>query len=222
MIKLIQFPWSPFCLVSRRILEYSGVRFKLVNIPNTDRRLVWKLTKHRYYQVPILQDGKTVVFETSDTSQVIAKYLDSKLGLDLFPRNLAGVQHILWRYIESEIEDRTFKLTDVYFEENLPPSEILNFVRHKERKFGRGCLAQWKVDQGRMVSELTDRLGPFEQMLGTRPFLLDNQPHFVDFDLYGMLANFLYTGHYQLPEVHPELKRWYDKISTVKRPAVKA
>ena len=49
MIELIQFPWSPFCIVQRRILEFSGVRFKIINVPNTDRSLVWKLTKQRYY-----------------------------------------------------------------------------------------------------------------------------------------------------------------------------
>ena len=61
MIELIQFPWSPFCIVQRRILEFAGARFKLVNIPNTDRSLVWKVTRGRYYQVPVLKDGRTVV-----------------------------------------------------------------------------------------------------------------------------------------------------------------
>ena len=59
MIELIQFPWSPFCIVQRRILEYAGTRFKIVNVPNTDRSLVWKLTRGRYYAVPIIKDGKT-------------------------------------------------------------------------------------------------------------------------------------------------------------------
>ena len=38
------------------------------------------------------------------------------------------------------------------------------------------------------------------------PFLLDEQPRFVDFDLFGMLENFLYSGHYKLPaapQAHP-------------------
>ena len=64
MIELIQFPWSPYCIVQRRILEYSGTRFKVVNISNVDRTLVWKVTQERYYQVPVVRNGKTVVFET--------------------------------------------------------------------------------------------------------------------------------------------------------------
>ena len=72
MIELIQFPWSPFCLVQRRILEFAGIRFKITNIPPQDRSLVWKLTRQRYYGVPIVKDGKTVVFDINDDSQVIA------------------------------------------------------------------------------------------------------------------------------------------------------
>ena len=44
-------------------------------------------------------------------------------------------------------------------------------------------------------------------MLATRPFLFREEPHFVDFDLWGMLANFLYSGHYQLPAAHGRLQR---------------
>ena len=82
MIELIQFPWSPFCIVQRRILEFSGAPFKITNIPsNTDRSLVWRLTRKRYYQVPIIRDGKSVIFEVGEDTQVIAKYLDTKFQL---------------------------------------------------------------------------------------------------------------------------------------------
>ena len=130
MIELIQFPWSPFCIVQRRILEFAGVRFKIANIPNGDRSLVWKLTKERYYSVPIIRDGRTVVFETSEDSQVIAKYLDNKLGLGLFPPHLRGLQTILWRHIEDEIEGLGFRLNDIYYRAVIPARERLAFVRH--------------------------------------------------------------------------------------------
>ena len=40
MIELIQFPWSPFCLVQRRILEFARARFKIINVPSGERSLV--------------------------------------------------------------------------------------------------------------------------------------------------------------------------------------
>jgi glutathione S-transferase len=216
MIELIQFPWSPFCIVQRRILEYSGMRFKITNIPNGDRSLVWKITKHRYYQVPVIRDGKSVIFETDDDSQVIAKYLDAKLNLDLFPRQWAGLLRIVWSHIEHEVEGLTFKLNDIYYEEMVPVSDRLGFLRHKERKFGRGCINQWREQQPQMLAQLSQRLLPFEQMLADTPWLLDSKPRFIDFDLFGMLANFLYSGHYELPKAHTQLQAWYERMGKIR------
>jgi len=217
MIELIQFPWSPFCLVQRRILEFSGVRGKVTNLKLTgDRSPVWKLTKQRYYGVPVLRDGRTVVFETDEDSQVIGKYLDQKLGLGLFPADLEGEQSILWRYIENEIEGLTFKLNDAYFRENVSKADQLSYLRHKERKFGRGCLDQWRAGHKQLQAQLADRLLPFEEMLTYRPFLLGARPRFVDFDLLGMLDNFLYSGHYRLPARHPQIQKWYRRLASAK------
>jgi len=216
MIELIQFPWSPFCIVQRRILEFAGVPFKITNIPNGDRSLVWKLTKEQYYGVPIIKDGRSVVFESSEDSQVIAKYLDQKFRLGLFPPALEGAQFVLWRYIENEVEGPCFKLSDIHWRELVPKSDRLLFVRHKERKFGRGCLDQWRAQEADLLAQLQERLIPFEAMLKHRPFLVDDRPRFVDFDLFGMLGDFLYTGHYELPKAHTQIRRWHRRMSSIK------
>ena len=221
MIELIQFPWSPFCIVIRRILEFSETKFKITNIPNGDRSLVWKLTRERYYGVPIIRNGKSVLFEMDENSQVIAKYLDAKLKLGLFPWELEGQQSILWRFVENEVEGVGFKLNDIYWKEMVPPSDRLRFLRHKERKFGRGCIDLWRAQQKVLLAQLAERLLPFEEMLMYRPFLLDHWPRFLDFDLYGMLGNFLYSGHYRLPAPHTRLKDWYRRMTVLKLRAFK-
>ena len=216
VIELIQFPWSPFCLLQKRILEFSGKRFKITNIEPSDRSLIWKLTKQRYYQVPVLRVGENVLFETGENSQVIAKYLDAEFSLGLFPRQLDGLQHLVWRYIENEVEGVAFRLNDAHYQEFVPAAERLQYIRFKERKFGRHCLEKWLQEQQQLLRQLAEKLLPFEQMLGTREFLLDGRPRFVDFDLWGMLANFLYSGNYRLPPEHPRLSRWYERISKIK------
>ena len=215
MIELIQFPWSPYCIVQRRILEFAGGRFKITNIPSADRSLVWRLTRQRYYGVPIIRSGKSVIFEVGEDSQVIAKYLDSRLQLGLFPWDLEGVQSILWRYIENEVEGVGFKLNDIYWREVVPASEQVAFLRHKERKFGRGCIDQWRAQQKDLLVQLEQRLVPFEEMLLDKPFLLDQRPRFVDFDLYGILGNFLYSGHYRLPTAHTHLRKWHRRMTRI-------
>jgi glutathione S-transferase len=215
MIELIQFPFSPFCLPTRRILEFSGEKFKIINVPAQERLLVWKLTKGQYYGVPTLRDGKKIVFDDTDDRQIVAKYIDKKLELGLFPAAHEGVQSILWRYIENDIEGATFRLNDIYYRENQPASDQLQYLRFKERKFGRGCIAQWHRDQKVWVKKLETNLLPFEQMLAHSEFLLTDRPLFVDFDLFGMLENFLYSGHYQLPKSLPNVREWHQCMKTI-------
>ena len=219
MIELIQFPWSPYCLVQRRILEFSGAPHKVTNIPPGDRSMIWRLTRGRYYQVPVIRDGKTVVFETEDNSQVIAKFLDGRLQLDLFPHSFDGIQDILWRYIDNEVEGLTFKLNDAYFSEFVPKAEQLAYRRHKERKFGRHCLEHWREAENSLRMELQAMLVPFEQMLAHREFLLDARPRFVDFNLGGMLANYQFSGNHKLPAEHARLGQWYSRMSKIKSAA---
>ena len=157
------------------------------------------MTRKRYYGVPIIRDGKSVIFEVGDDSQVIAKYLDTNSNSACSRGNWRACKSILWQYIENQVEAIGFKLNDIYWQEVVPAADQLGFLRHKERKFGRGCLDQWRVQQKDLLAQLEQRLLPFEEMLMYRPFLLDQRPRFVDFDLYGMLANFLYSGHYRLP-----------------------
>ena len=224
MIELIQFRHSPFCIIIRRILEFSQQPFKIINIPLNDRSLIWRITKQRYYQVPVIKDGKNILFEVDEDSQVIAKYLDEKFSLGLFPVVWNGVQDVLWRYFERDIESIGFKLNDIYYQEFLPKSEQLDFLRFKERKFGKGCIQSWQQQSITMLEDLFHRLMPCEQMLAERPYLLGENPLFVDFNLYGMMANFLYNGHYQLPETHNRLSAWYKRMSkaTIKTIAIQS
>ena len=184
MIELFQFSWSPFCLPQRRILEFSGARFKIINVPPQRRDLVWKL----------------------------------KLGL--FPAELEGVQSILWRHIENEVEGATFRLNDIHYRENhrrekLSAADELQYLRFKERKFGRGCIGQWRAQKAEWLKKLEASLMPFEQSLAHGTFLLGEQPRFVDFDLMGMLDNYLYSGRYRPPKTSPLVRRWYGLMKTV-------
>jgi len=157
-----------------------------------------------------------VVFDDTDDQQIVAKYLDQKLNLGLFPVEHEGVQSILWRTIENEIEGATFRLNDIYYRENASASEQLQYLRFKERKFGRGCIEQWSKDQKVWLKKLETDLAPFEQMLAHSEFLLDERPLFVDFDLFGMLENFLFSGHYSLPKSQPNLREWHRCMKTIR------
>jgi glutathione S-transferase len=115
------------------------------------------------------------------------------------------------------VECATFRLNDIYYQENVRPADQLQYLRFKERKFGRGCIEQWRADQRQWLKKLEASLMPFEEMLMHHTFLLGETPRFVDFDLFGMLENFLYSRHYKIPSCHKEIRKWHAQMSTLKR-----
>ena len=65
------------------------------------------------------------------------------------------------------------------------------------------------------LKKLEASLAPYENTLAHTSFLLGERPYFVDFDLLGMLDNFLYSGHYQLPKSQTNLRRWHRQMKSV-------
>ena len=55
--------------------------------------------------------------------------------------------------------DFAFKLNDIYWENVVTGADRLRFLRHKERKFGRGCIEQWRAHQKSMVTALSGKTG---------------------------------------------------------------
>jgi hypothetical protein len=125
MIELIQFPWSPYCIVQRRILEYSGARFKITNIPTGDRSRGWRLTRQRYYQVPVIRDGRNVVFELNEDLDAIraaraagAPEAETRAHLEAVRRPIDG--HVA--RFERRLEDLTARW-DALVERGAPAAE---------------------------------------------------------------------------------------------------
>jgi len=105
--------------------------------------------------------------EVDENSQVIpANILDEELELGLFPPSLRGVQDLLWRHIENDIEGVGFKLNDIHFREFvgqgrpgfLHPSQGTQVRARLHRPVGahsrRACSNSWN-----------ETWFPYEQML---------------------------------------------------------
>ncbi|HBH79819.1 MAG TPA: hypothetical protein DDY39_08330, partial [Nitrospira sp.] len=112
MLTLIQFPWSPFCITIRHILTLHRIPFRLHNIAYHDRAPVITATKGKGHTVPCLIDGKRGICDVTDFGQEEARYLDRRYRLNLFPRSFEGLQLILSRYIENDLESVGFKIGD--------------------------------------------------------------------------------------------------------------
>ena len=212
MITLIQFPWSPFCITIRRILQRHQIPHRIKNVAAHKRDDIIRATKGRAYTVPCIIDGKTVVADFTDFGQEVARYVDRRFKLGLFPRDKEGVQAILARYIENDLEGIGFKVNDSYVNPTRPLVERVMLTRHKERKFGKGCVAQWAKDRAKLNRQFADLLVPLDNMLATSEFLVADRALFVDYDLFGILGNYLYNGKTKLPPLR-NLQHWHHAMS---------
>lgn len=212
MITLIQFPWSPFCITVRRIMERHKIPHRIKNIPSHNREAVIQATKGRTYTVPCLVDGMAAVGDFTDFGQEVSRHIDRKYKLGLFPRDKEGIQAILSRHIENDLEGVGFKVNDTYVWPTLPLVERVMQLRHKERKFGKGCLQQWTRDRAKLNRQFADLLKPIDNMLATSDHLIADRPLFVDYDLYGIVENYLFSGKTKLPPLK-QLQRWHHAMS---------
>lgn len=212
MITLIQFPWSPFCITARRMLERNKIPFRVRNIPSHDRSEVIKATGGNGYTVPCVVDGRKAISDTTAFGQEVARYLDRRFKLGLFPKDKEGIQFILSRYIENDLEDVGFRVNDSYLIPSRPLVERVMLTRFKERKFGKGCVAQWTKQRPQLNAQFVELLKPIESMLSSSRFLVAEQPLFVDYNLYGIIENYLHNGKTKLPHWR-NLTRWHADLS---------
>ena len=210
---------SPYCLPIIRALDALGVAHEVVNISNADRGPIIRLTHGAYYQVPVLDHDGKLVFDGSEREADgldVARYLDRTWGKSqLFPMALEGLQSLLVPHIEGELEGVMFKLTDIHFIRTIADLvERTMVIRHKERRYGRGCVDQWRANKDVLFAKAGALLVPFEQMLVGQPFLLGTQPVYADFALYGVLANLTFKDWNPFPPGHPRLADWFARMKS--------
>ena len=220
-LTIYQLAYSPFCIPITAALRACGVPFETREIPNWDRSELLRLTDGAYYQVPVLVHDGRVVTESSGDSEDIAHYVDQHFaGRRLFPERLDGLQQIVIDFLSDDVEFHTFRLLDPYTLDQIkePVARGL-FLRHKERKFGRGCVEQWRKEAAAIRAEADRLLARFEVTLRHSPFLFGETPVYSDFLLYGVLGNLTYGGHHRLNPQQSSLARWFQKMETVSFPA---
>ncbi|HEY3900824.1 MAG TPA: glutathione S-transferase family protein [Chthoniobacter sp.] len=217
-LTVYQLAYSPFCIPITAALTACGVEFTTREIPNWDRSELLRLTNGAYYQVPVLEHDGRIVTESGADSEDIAHYVDQHFaGGRLFPERLDGLQQIVIEFLSDEVEFQTFRLLDPHTLDKIedPVARGL-FLRHKERKFGRGCVEQWRRDAATIRAEADRLLARFEITLRHSPFLFGEAPVYGDFLLYGVLGNLTYGGHNRLNVAQRSLASWSERMGRTK------
>jgi glutathione S-transferase len=213
-LELLEMRHSPYCIPIVRMLEACSVPFKKREIPNWDRREIGRLTGGHYYQVPVLIDGHDIVHDSPADPYRLARHVDvHHCGGCFFPAEWEGVHEILLADIEGRLEEAGFKLCDIHYVPSiLDDGERAMVIRHKERRFGVGCLDQWTNERNKLQATFLEMLEPLDQRFRASAFLLGPDPVFADFALYGVLGNYTFQGWNELPDRLESLQDWFDRV----------
>jgi glutathione S-transferase len=199
-------------------LTACGVEFQRREIPNWDRRELLRLTGGAYYAVPLLQHDDLMIYESAANSQDVARYVDVTFAQGrLFPPALDGLQAIVIEFIENEVEDRTFKLVDIHYVPAIADvAERGMVVRHKERRFGRLCVDQWRQNAAAIRAEADQLLERFEITLRHSRFLFGDAPVYSDFLLFGIIGNLTFREYNALNSQQSALARWREMMTALR------
>jgi glutathione S-transferase len=213
-VVLYQMPHSPYAIPIRQALIACGVTPDTRDVPNWDRGEIIRLTEGAYYQIPLLVHDGRAIFESEGDSLDIARYIDTSWGKgQLFPESLSAPNLCLVEWIEDAVEARTFKLCDVHYVPSIEDMVARTMVvRHKERKFGKGCVEHWTQDAGAIRAELDRLLSRCEATLRHSPFLLGATPVYADFALFGVLGNLTHNSWNQLSADQNALQHFANRL----------
>jgi glutathione S-transferase len=210
--RLLQFHSSPFCAKVRKILDYKGIDYELVEVDYVNREALLAASGQLY--VPALElDGETTVDSTA-----IALRLETSYPVPtIFPPGSRGQHLALTRYFDEQLEDILFRYA--------VPDEITHYRRQgslqeaffrliRERKYGVGFCRRMEEEREINLGRMNEALAPLEEAFSSNSFLL-SRIGLADFALYGQLWFLTFTGEIKIPAQFPRLRAFYERIDRI-------
>lgn len=209
-LTIYQMPHSPYCIPITRALAAFGVACETVNVAPHTREEVIRASDGKYYQVPLLDHDGELVMESSGDSIDIARYVDATFAQGgLFPAAIEASHLPLIAQIENEFELAGFILMDPTHIDRIDDLVARTMIiRHKERKFGAGCVGRWREQHDALFANFIELLASCEATLGEQGFLFGEAPVYADYALLGVLENVTYQGANTLPPSIPNIVGW--------------
>lgn len=218
-LRLYQFATSPFCAKVRKILDYKGLNYEIVEVDYLERKELLEASGQLMVPALTLSGGETVV----DSDRIAARLDEMYPDPTIFPLEWRGVHLALARYFDTELEDALFRAAI--------PAELAHYRRQgrdrealwrllRERKYGAGFCDQMVRDHAAYRERANALLAPLDDTLRERAFIL-GRIGYADFALYGQLSYLALDGERKIPAEFASLRAFYermDRISAVIEP----
>jgi glutathione S-transferase len=212
-LTLYQFATSPFCAKVRKILDFKGLDYRVVEVDYLERKELILASGQLMVPALTLETGETIV-----DSDLIAARLDELYPEPtLFPPEWRGIHLALARYFDGEFEDALFRAA--------LPDEIAHYARQgrdreafyrliRERKYGAGFCAEVVSNHASHWTRAHELLAALDDTLRERAFLL-GRIGYADFALYGQLSSLAISGVLKIPGEMTSLRAYYGRVDRI-------
>jgi glutathione S-transferase len=218
-VRLYQFATSPFCAKVRKILDYKGVEYELVEVDYLERKELLLASGQMMVPALTLETNETIV----DSDRIAQQLEELYPQPTIFPAEWRGVHLAIARYFDTELEDALFRAA--------VPDEIAHYRRQgqdrealwrliRDRKYGAGFCEQMVREYPANLERVQALLAPLDDTLRERAFIL-GRIGYADFALYGQLRYLTLTGESKISADLPSLRAFYgrmDRISPILEP----
>ena len=211
--RLYQFLSSPYCAKVRKILDFKGINYEVVEVDYLERKELLTASSQMMVPALTLESGETLV----DSSRIALRLEELHPQPTIFPSSWSGMHQLLADYIDKELEEVLFRATmpdkAAFWRSRGHDREAL-WRLSTNKKYGSGFVDQAIAEHARHTLKARDALLPFEQAVSDRPFLF-GRIGLADFALYGQLYNLTFTGTRKIPTDLKNLLAFFDRVDRI-------
>jgi glutathione S-transferase len=211
--KLYQFIGSPFCAKVRKILEFKGIDFEVVELDYLERKELVLASGQMMVPALTLENGETIVDSARIAEHVEELYPEPTI----LPAGWRGLHRTLANFIDHQLEEAIYPVAladEIAHYSRQGPDRAALWTLIRERKYGTGFVARTMADDAMNWKRALDALAPFEEQLEGRAFLT-GRIGLADFSLYGQLFYFAFTGENKIPVTLPNLRAFFGRIDRI-------
>ncbi len=208
--RLFQFYPSPLCAKIRKILEFKGLEYDVVEVDYHNRAELLAVTGQ--IQVPALElaGGEVAV----DSDWIVTRLEALSPDPAVMPPVSGGLHLTLTRYFEGEFGAALLRLAmpdllDFYRRQG--EQQLAFFQMVHDAKYGAGFCDRMVTEHETNLQQALEILAPLDESLTEKAFLL-GRLGLADFALYGQLWRLGFTGEVKIPQEFANLREFFFRL----------
>jgi len=211
--RLYQFRTSPYCAKVRKILDFKGIAYEVIEVDYLERKELLQASGQLFVPALTLDGGETIV----DSARIALRLEELVPEPTILPVSWRGLHLALAEYLDNQVEELIFRArlpySRAYFRAQGRDREALwRLVR--EKKYGAGFIDRTIAEHDLHLKHACELLAYFDSALEGKAFLL-GRIGLADFALYGQLNSFTFTGQNRIPAKFANLRAFFDRIDRI-------